>query len=117
MYSNTGIYSFVLPKGVSHACAYVICSSNWCVLYSCLCSLLGLQGRAGHWEDIQLHGVEQQSGSWRNRIQWLVVGVVQQGDRSLTCLQAGEDCTRTVEFIQSWGESPVAGTMMRKGRG
>lgn len=60
----------ILPTTVVSICAYIICCfSNWCGLYLSLSDLMGLQGRAGHGEDLQVHGVVWQSGSWRYRIQ------------------------------------------------
>lgn len=45
----------------------------------------GLGGEADHGEDDQVCGVAHLSGSWRNRIQWVTVVVVQHGCVSLTC--------------------------------
>lgn len=60
------------------------CVSNWCALCLRLFSLLGLQGRTGHGEDVQVHKVGQQSGSWRDRVQWVVGVEAQPRGRSFT---------------------------------
>lgn len=41
----------------------------------CLCCLLGFQGRANHRDDVKVDGEGWQSGSWGDRVQWLVAVV------------------------------------------
>lgn len=65
------------------------CFSNWCGMCLCLCGLLGLWGRAGHGEDVQVCRTGQQSGYWWDRVQWVAGVGTQPGGRSLTCLSAG----------------------------
>lgn len=50
-----------------------------------------------------------------NRIQWVAAVVVHPGGRSLSCLLTTEDCTRAVEFHQSWGSNCPAEAEMGGG--
>lgn len=76
----------VLLIGMSCTWAYEAYSSDWCELYLCLWSLLEFQDGACHREDDKATEVGQQSGSWGDRIQWVVA--VQAG-LSLACLLVG----------------------------
>lgn len=53
-------------------------------------SLLELWEWACHGEDVEVGRVGQQSGSWKNSIQWVVA--VQLAGGSLTCSAAGGNC-------------------------
>lgn len=61
------ILLFLLLDSYTGVCL-LICSSNWCGLCLCLFSLLGLEGRAGLGEGVQVHGVVRWSVSWRDRV-------------------------------------------------
>lgn len=65
------------------------CSSNCCGLELCLYILLGLWELESPRENIQVHEVWWQSGSWRDRVQWVMRVEAEPGDSSLTSLQAG----------------------------
>lgn len=57
---------------------------------------MGLQGRAGHGQDLQVHGVGWQNCCLRYRIQCVTGVGGQPRVRSLSCLQAGGDWSREV---------------------
>lgn len=44
-----------------------------------------LPGKAGHRKDDEMGGVGQQTGSWGNRLQWVLAVAVQPEGGSLTC--------------------------------
>lgn len=66
------------------------------------CSLLGLQGRAGHREGVQVFGVGQKNGSWWDSSQWVVRVRAQPGGRSLTCVCVGGECWQWDQNLSPW---------------
>lgn len=113
MYSYTGIYSSVLPTSVGHACVYVICSSFqlvWVVPVPvlptgmvCTCAYIVCWGcKEGLAMEKMFRSVG--SGSWVG-----LAGTESRRWQGWWCnleagLSPGGDCTRAVEFHQSWGQ-------------
>lgn len=136
-------YPPVPLTGVGCTYAYGVCFFNWCRLYLCLLSLffllMWLYSRlwnlffqlvwavpvpiesagfawktCSHWD--WWGGWGWQSGSWEDRIQWVVVEMVQPVGEYLNCWPNDGDFTRLVEFHWSWGPGSAA-LLVRDGKG
>lgn len=97
----------VLLSNMSLGWRSLICSSRGCGSHLCLCSLWGYGGGLATGRMTRFLGLGGLSRSWWNRVQRMVVELIQPGGRSLSCLLAAGGCTRAMKFYQSWEPDPT----------